>query len=124
MPDIQRLSKLLLETAMKVFYVKIVPILTYILTMIWEHLEENSLKMLESVKATYLKKALRVSRFTPLRLVSVLARECLLIEDLRCRPHTDAMNKIVTQRQKKERETLQVVCHRGFDQKKLYKAKL
>jgi hypothetical protein len=65
MTDIQNLSKLLLETVMKLFDLKIVPILTYGLAMIWEHLRENSLKMSESVKVTNIKKALRVSRFTP-----------------------------------------------------------
>jgi hypothetical protein len=52
MADIQSLSKLSLKTAMKLFDLKVVPILTYGLTTIWEYLGENNLKTLQSVKAT------------------------------------------------------------------------
>jgi hypothetical protein len=49
MADIQSLSKLSLETAIKLFF-KIAPILTYGLSILWEHLGENSPKTLESEK--------------------------------------------------------------------------
>jgi hypothetical protein len=69
--NIQSLNKLSLQRAVKLL-LKIVPILMYNLEMPWEHLRENSIKTLESVKATHLEKGLRVSRFTPLPLVYVL----------------------------------------------------
>jgi hypothetical protein len=64
MAEIQSLSNLLLETAMRLFDIKIVPILTYGLEILWERLGENSLNTLESMKATNLNMALRVSRYT------------------------------------------------------------
>jgi hypothetical protein len=94
------LEQAVTKNSNELFDLKIVPILTYGLT-IWEYLGVNNLKTLESVKATYLKKALRVSRCTPSRLVYVLARECLLVEDLRLKlllPYTDEVNKVITER--------------------------
>jgi hypothetical protein len=44
MEDILRLSKLSLETAMKLRDLETVSILAYGLTTVWEHLEENDLK--------------------------------------------------------------------------------
>jgi hypothetical protein len=64
MPDIQSLSKLLLERSMKLLDVKTVPFLIYSLEILWECLGENGLKTTESVKPTYLKKAPSVSRYT------------------------------------------------------------
>jgi hypothetical protein len=68
-----------------------------------EHLEENGLKTLESMKATYLQKALRISRYI-LWLVYVLTRKSLLIEDLCYKlllPSIKAANKLIIQRRKK-----------------------
>jgi hypothetical protein len=48
--------------------------------MIWKHPGVKNLKMLESVEATFLKEALRVSRFTKSGLAYVLAREYLLLK--------------------------------------------
>jgi hypothetical protein len=60
MAHIQSLSKLFLETAMKLFDLKIASSLTYGLTVTLEHLGENSLKVLGSVKPTNLMKTQRV----------------------------------------------------------------
>jgi hypothetical protein len=49
---IDSVSKLSLETAMKLFYLRMVPILTYGLTVVREHLGENSCIILESEKVT------------------------------------------------------------------------
>jgi hypothetical protein len=68
--------------------------------MIWEHLWENNLKML-GVKVIHLKTALRNTHW----LIYILMTESPLTKDLQHRlllPHTDATNKTVTWRQKKE----------------------
>ena len=49
----------------------------------WDCLKKRDLQTWESVKATFLKRALKVSKFTPSRLVYILAKETLLIEHLR-----------------------------------------
>jgi P2-related tail formation protein len=49
---VDSLSKLSLETAMKLFDLKMAPILTYGLTVTWEHLGENSRIILESEEVT------------------------------------------------------------------------
>jgi hypothetical protein len=46
------------KTAMKLFTAKLAPIFTCGLEQIWEHLTENDLATLETVKATYLKRTL------------------------------------------------------------------
>ena len=47
------------------------------------HLKKQSLEKLEKLRATYLKKVLCLSKYTPSRLVYVLAREPFYIEELR-----------------------------------------
>ena len=54
--------KLPLGTALRLLYIKIVPIVSYALKKIWSHLTTANLKSLETVKATYLKRALQLSR--------------------------------------------------------------
>ena len=83
MNKIQYISLISLETAMKLFRATIMPILAYGIEIFWNKLKKKDFKVLENVKATYLKKVLGVSKFTPSRLVYVLTRETLLIEDIR-----------------------------------------
>jgi hypothetical protein len=47
---------------------------------IWDHLTVNDLTTLENVKATYLKRALCLSRFTASRLAYTMAREPFIVE--------------------------------------------
>ena len=68
MHDIKHLNKVSLETAMKLFNAKIAPIITYGLELIWEHLTKRNLEKIEKVKATFMKKLLGVSKYTPSRL--------------------------------------------------------
>jgi hypothetical protein len=62
------------------------------------HLGENYLQTFESVRATYLMKVLRVSRFA-LALVYVLARENLLLLS-----YTNAVNNLLIEGRKKDNE--------------------
>ncbi|KAJ4451621.1 hypothetical protein ANN_03090 [Periplaneta americana] len=83
MNGIKNLHKISLSTAMKLFELKITPIITYGIDLIWEHLTKNNLSDIERVKATFLKKALCLSKYTPSRLTYVLSKESFYIEDLR-----------------------------------------
>ena len=47
------------------------------------HLKKQSLEKLEKLKATYLKRVLCLSKYTPSRFIYVLAREPFYIEELR-----------------------------------------
>ena len=99
MHDVQKLKSLSIKTAMALFKSKIMPILTYGIEIIWEKLSMANLKTIEKVKATYLKKAIGVSKNTRSRLVYLLARETFLIEDLRMTmtlPRTNASEQLLT----------------------------
>ncbi|PSN46113.1 hypothetical protein C0J52_17254 [Blattella germanica] len=99
MHDVQKVKSLSIKTAMALFKSKIMPILTYGLEIIWEKLSMANLKTIEKVKATYLKKAIGVSKNTRSRLVYLLARETFLIEDLRMTmtlPRTNASEQLLT----------------------------
>jgi hypothetical protein len=87
----------------------IVPILTYGLEMLWEHLSEKFLNTLQNVQVThkYESKAVRISRFTPWRLVCALARRIHVTEDFLFKlllSYTNAASKLITERRKKEKE--------------------
>lgn len=108
MHDIQKMKSLNLETAMALFKTKIMPILTYGIEIIGEKLTRANLETLEKVKATYIKKAIGVSKNTRSRLVYLLARETFLIEDLRTNmilPRTNASEQLLTTLREKREAT-------------------
>ena len=103
---IQNLTSLSIESAMKIFNTAIVPILTYGIELVWNHLKKKDLEIWESVKATFLKKALRVSKFTQTRLIYVLTGELTLIEELRLKlllPSTEGYIQMIEARKEKEK---------------------
>ncbi|KAJ4425952.1 hypothetical protein ANN_27578 [Periplaneta americana] len=74
---------------------------------VWEYLKKKDLRAWENVKATYLKRALGVSKFTSSRLVYILTRESFLIDDLRITlllPSTDAYEKLLAENLRKNSE--------------------
>jgi hypothetical protein len=80
---------------------KITPGISYGLEMIWQHLTEKNMETIEILKVTFLKKVLCLSRYTPLCLVYILAREPFFIEDLRYQlwlPSTDTSEKLLWKR--------------------------
>ncbi|KAJ4432409.1 hypothetical protein ANN_21028 [Periplaneta americana] len=102
--NIRHLQDISVEAAMKLFHARIIPILTYGVDVVWEYLRKRDLKAGEKVKATYLKRVLGVSKFTPSRLVYVLIREPFLIEDLRYSlilPTTDAYKQLLEENTQK-----------------------
>jgi hypothetical protein len=78
---IKNLSQLSMTTAMKLFDLKILPVLTYGIEIIWNHLTKSNLTDIEIVKSTFLKRAMCLSKYTPSRLTYVLARETYAIEE-------------------------------------------
>jgi hypothetical protein len=78
----KRLRLLSLNTAMKLFALKMVPNLSYELALIWAHLIQRNLTMIEKLKAIYLKRVLQISKYTPC-MRYVMAKENILPEDLR-----------------------------------------
>jgi hypothetical protein len=66
--NIMHLNKLSLTTAIKLFQLKVNPVATYGLANIWVHLKKQ-LERLEKLKATFPKKTLCLSKYTPSRLV-------------------------------------------------------
>ena len=100
-PHFQKLS---LTTALKLFKLKITPIMTYGLTIIWEHLTKTNLKQIENLKSRMLKKVLCVSKYTPSRLVYMLTKETFYIEDLKLDlslPTSEAYQSLLKELQEK-----------------------
>ena len=96
--DIQHLSKLSLRTAMTLFRVKVQPVISYGLHLIWEHLSASNLQCIEKIKATYLKRVLCLSKYTRSRLVYEMCRELSLLEEFRLNlllPSTSAYEEAI-----------------------------
>lgn len=105
--EIRNIRQLSLETAMLLFRVKIQPILTYGIEIIWSYLTMKNLSSLERVKARYLKAILGVSKTTQSRLAYLLTRETFLIDDLRTSillPSTSASQKMLALLNRKREE--------------------
>ena len=80
--EIKRLNLLSIAIALKLFTIKVAPIATYGIRLIWNHLAYSNLKRLEGVKTAYLKRMLCVSKYTPNRITYILANTAFFIEDL------------------------------------------
>ena len=78
-PDAHRLS---LKTAMQLFQMKAGAVASYGISVIWDELSTAQLEKLDKVKATFLKRALGLSRNARNRLVYVLAGTVPFVEDL------------------------------------------
>lgn len=105
--SITNLSKLSLKTAMTIFRLKIIPIMTYGLEVIWEKLKKKNLEDIEKVKAHFLKRVLSLSKYTPSRLTYVLTKEQFFIEELRLDlllPATEAYKDLLRELTTKKQE--------------------
>lgn len=105
--DVKYPQAISLETAMRLFNAKVLPVITYGIEQIWEDLKKKELSTWENVKALYLKRILGVSKYTPSRLVYLLARETFLIQDIRTRmllPNTAAYEDLLKDLQQKRAE--------------------
>jgi hypothetical protein len=97
---IEKIELQSLESAMTLFRVKLVPILTYCIQVVWDHLTETDLKTLEKLKAVHLKKLLCVPKtgiYTD--------EEIFLIQDFRMQlllSSTPAVARTAEMREKKK----------------------
>lgn len=97
MSTIRNIHRMSLISAMKLFNIKVLPVITYGLEVIWHHLTKGNLADMERVKASYMKRVMCLSKHAPSRLTYILAREPYLIEELRYRlllPSTDAYERL------------------------------
>lgn len=88
--------ELSLPTAIALFELKIAPIASYGIQIIWEHLSEVQLDLFDKLKATYLKRVLGVHRSSRNRLVYKMADTPLFTEELQRRfdlVHTEPFRK-------------------------------
>ena len=109
MQDIQKKHQLSIETAMSLYKAKVTTIITYGLELIWEKLNKYNLKDIEKIKATFLKKILCISKYTPSRLAYELAKETFFLEDLRYEsglilPSTPAYQRIIQELKDKKKQ--------------------
>jgi hypothetical protein len=79
-PDLRKLS---LNTAVRLFTLKIAPVAAYGITVIWNYLKPSDLDVLNGVKATFLKRLLCLHKTTPSRLAFQIAGVPSFIEELR-----------------------------------------
>lgn len=76
------LQKVSIETGFKIFKLKIVPIVTYGLSAIAQHLNVKQLKTINQIKAAFVKKLLGVHTSTSSTLALMIVGEHTFIEDL------------------------------------------
>jgi Reverse transcriptase (RNA-dependent DNA polymerase)/Endonuclease-reverse transcriptase len=81
--EIKNLSKLSMETALKIFHMKVAPMATYAIQIVWQFLSLQNLLKLESVKACFLKRALCLSQKSRSRFSYALADTTFFVEEIR-----------------------------------------
>lgn len=99
--------KLSLHAALRIFDMKVVPVASYGIELIWPFLSKNDLKHLERVKPTFLKRAMSLHISTPSRLVYRLADTNWLVKDLKARfslPNSAAYEAFTAERAAKDSE--------------------
>jgi hypothetical protein len=79
-PNVRALS---LVTALKLFKLKVSPMASYGIDVIWRHLSSSQLHLLDKVKPTFLKRVLGVSRYSRNRIVYLVCGTPTLVEDLK-----------------------------------------
>ena len=102
--DIKKLEKISLRTALRLFHIKIAPIASYAIAEIWLHLSLANLRRLDSVKVAYLRRALRLPRTAPSRLVYLLANSDFFVRELAENAnlaHTPAYEALIREREEK-----------------------
>lgn len=94
--NIKELHNLSMETALKLFDLKVSPIASYGIEIIWPHLTIMDLENIERVKSRYLKRVMGLSKYNRSRYVYELADTDLFVSDLKIKfslPDTQAYVK-------------------------------
>lgn len=91
--NIRELRNLSIKTALQLFDLKISPIASYAIEIIWTHLTKSDLANIEKVKTRYLKRVLGLSKYIRSRFVYELIDTDLFVSDLQIKfslPETEA----------------------------------
>jgi len=99
--NIRELRNLSVDTAAKLFDLKISPIASYAIEAIWPFLNAGDFEKLEKVKTRFFKKVLGLSKYTRSRFVYELLDTDLFMHDLKQKfslPETIAFNKFFEER--------------------------
>jgi hypothetical protein len=99
--NIRELNNLSVETALKLFELKVSPIASYGIEIIWPHLTKLDLENIERVKTRYLKRVLGLSKYIRSRFVYELVDTDLFVSDLKLKfslPETEVYNKFCEQK--------------------------
>ena len=102
--SITKIPLLSLNTALKLFDLKISPIVTYGIQLIWPHLSLTDFRSLEKIKTLYLKRALCLSKYTKSRFTYKLAKCDFYVREIQIQmslPETDAFKKFISEREVK-----------------------
>jgi len=105
--NMKNLHRLSVETALKLFDLKISPIISYGLQVIWSHLAPANFTEIEKIKATYLKRCLCLHKSTRNRILYPLCNTGSFVEELRYLfqlRETHAFEEFVTQFYEKQVE--------------------
>jgi Reverse transcriptase (RNA-dependent DNA polymerase)/Endonuclease-reverse transcriptase len=99
--SISNLNLLSLKTAIKLFNMKVSPVASYGIEVVWPYLSLTDFENLEKVKSNYLKRALCLSKYTKNRLVYELTGEKFFINELQAQfnlPITENYLKFINKR--------------------------
>jgi len=102
--QIKNIRSLSLATSLRLFDLKVAPIASYALPLIWEYLSPTQLSSLDKVKPTYLKRVLSLARNTKNRLVYLMSGTDTFIEQLQRvlkLPQTPAFNEFLNKQSEK-----------------------
>jgi hypothetical protein len=80
--DIRNLRGLSVDTAVRLFNLKILPTASYGIRTIWEHLTVANLLEMDKTKSTFLKRVLGISKYTRNRVTYLIAGGKTMVEDL------------------------------------------
>jgi hypothetical protein len=101
MHAISNISLLSIDTAIKLFHLKIAPIASYGIQVTWSKLKISDLDKLEAVKASFLKRAMKLSKYTKTRLAYLLANCDFFVTELKTQfglPNTAAYESFLNSR--------------------------
>jgi len=97
--------KLSLRAALQIFDMKVGPVASYGIQLIWPYLNENDMRQLERVKPTFLKRVMGLHISTPNRLIYKLAETRWFLQELKTRYHlqdSSAYSAFIEERAAKE----------------------
>jgi hypothetical protein len=105
--SISNVHLLSVSTAMKLFDLKISPVASYGIQIVWPYLSVRDFNLLESVKSRFIKRILSLSKYTLSRYVYKLINTKFFVSELRDKfqlPCTLNYNKFLVERENKEDE--------------------